>query len=268
MSRSGSTRPPARHLQAMEAAWLPAEAAGFAALRPWLRTMRRGDGHPVLVLPGFMTTDQSTAALRMVLHRQGYWAHPWRLGRNIGPTSRVVNGMGHRLEALHDRHQRPVTLIGQSLGGVYARILARQHPDLVRQVISLGSPYRMVEGDRSGVDGIWERFRRFHDGELAFAELAEHERPLLEVPSTSVYSRADGVAPWHTCIDAERDQCENIEVRGSHIGMAVNPAVVVAVLDRLAQPAGAWRPFVPPRAMRSWYPRPRRWHAERPVRVA
>ena len=185
----------------MEAAWLPAEAAGFAALRPWLRTLKRGDGHPVLVLPGFMTTDRSTAALRAVLRGQGYWAHPWRLGRNIGPTARIVTGMRQRLEELHDRHERPVTLIGQSLGGVYARVLAREHPELVRQVISLGSPYRMVDGDRSGADGVWERFRRFHDGELAFAGLAEHERPVGGAFDIRVLAcrRGGAVAHVHRC---------------------------------------------------------------------
>jgi len=252
----------------MEAAWLPAEAAAFVAVRPWLRTAPPGDEHPVLVLPGFTATDQSTAALRAVLRQQRYFAHAWRLGRNIGPTARIVDGMRRRLQEVHDLHGRSVSLIGQSLGGVYARALAREHPELVRQVISLGSPYRMTDGDRSGADRAWERVRHLHDGELTFMELLEEDRPPLEVPATSIYSRTDGVAPWHTCIDAEREQCENIAVHGSHIGMAINPAVIVAVLDRLAQPEGRWKPFAPPRALRSWYPRPTRWHAERPRRAA
>jgi len=159
-------------------------------------------------------------------------------------------------------------VIGQSLGGIYARTLARERPDLVRQVISLGSPYRMVEGDRSAAQHAWDRVRHLHDGELAYAGLLEQDRPPLRVPATSVYSRTDGVAPWHTCIDAQRDQCENIEVHGSHVGMCVNPAVVVAVLERLGQPEGRWRPFVPPAGLGSWYPRARRWHLERPGRAA
>jgi pimeloyl-ACP methyl ester carboxylesterase len=203
-----------------------------------------------------------------VLRERGYWAHRWRLGRNVGPTARIVDGMRHRLEELHERHGRSVSLIGQSLGGIYARTLARERPDLVRQVISLGSPYRMVDGDRSAAQYAWERVRHLHDGELAYAGLLEQDRPALLVPATSVYSRTDGVAPWHTCIDAQRDRCENIEVHGSHVGMCVNPAVVVAVLDRLAQPERGWQPFVPPAGLRSWYPRPRRWHLERPRRAA
>src|SRR5215207_1896815 len=115
MSRPGSVRPPHRHLQAIEVAWLPAELAGFAALHPWLATLPHGDGHPVLVMPGFTATDDSTAPLRTVLRARGYCVHGWRLGRNIGPTARIGNGMRHRLEELHARHGRSVSLIGQSL---------------------------------------------------------------------------------------------------------------------------------------------------------
>src|SRR3954447_3493069 len=210
MGRAGSMRPPHRHLQAMEAAWLPAEVAGFAALHPWLETLTYGDGHPVLVLPGFIGGDESTMALRRVLRERGYWAHRWRLGRNLGPSRRIVGGMRHRLEEVHYRHGRTVSLIGQSLGGVYARALARERPDLVRQVISLGSPYRMVDGDRSTAQHTSDHFSHVDDGQLAYAGLLEQDRPALQVPATSVYSRTDGVAAWHTCIDAAGDRCENI----------------------------------------------------------
>jgi pimeloyl-ACP methyl ester carboxylesterase len=253
-------------LQAMEAAWLPLEAAGFWTMRPFLRVLGGGDQHPVLVLPGFSATDQSTVPLRWALRGRGYWAHSWRLGRNIGPTSRIVTGMRKRLEELHDEHDRTVTIIGQSLGGIFARHLARERPELVRQVITLGSPYRMVEGDRSAAQPLWEQVQHLHDGDLQLQDIAEHERPPLVVPATSIYSRTDGVAPWQTCIDEVREHAENIEVRGSHVGMGVNPAVIVAVLDRLGQPEGDWRPFAPPPGLRSWYPRPAGWHERRPPR--
>src|SRR3954454_14869389 len=98
MGRAGSMRPPPRHLQAMEAAWLPAEVAGFAALHPWLVSVPYRDGHPVLVLPGFLGGDAATVALRAVLRQRGYWAHRWRLGRHLAPSRRIVEGMRHRLE--------------------------------------------------------------------------------------------------------------------------------------------------------------------------
>jgi pimeloyl-ACP methyl ester carboxylesterase len=252
-------------LQAMEAAWLPVEAAGFWVAGPMLRTLGRGDQHPVLVLPGFSASDSSTAPLRWALRGQGYWVHAWKLGRNIGPTSRAVNGMRQRIEELHDQHGRTVTLIGQSLGGIYARLLARENPDMVRQVITLGSPYRMVEGDRSAAQGLWKQVEHLHDGKLALNELREQDRPPLLVPATSIYSRTDGVAPWQTCIDEVREHAENIEVYGSHVGMGVNPAVLVAVLDRLAQHEDDWRPFAAPLGMRSLYPRPANWHERKPL---
>ncbi len=259
-------RAPGRALRALEAAWLPIEAAGFWAIRPLLRGMGRGDRHPVLLLPGFTADDDSTALLRATLRTQGYYAHSWGLGRNLGPTARIVDGMRARLDELHDQHGRPVSLIGQSLGGVYARLLARERPEAVRQVITLGSPYRMQEGDRSTAQPMWERVRHLHDGDLPLATVREEDRPPLEVPATSIYSRTDGVAPWHTCIDVVAEQSENIEVRGSHIGMAINPAVVVAILDRLSQDEDDWRPFAPPPGLRSWYPRPASWQ-ERRTRV-
>ena len=263
MSETRPVRPPTPLLQALEAAWLPLETAGFLALRPLLRTIGRGDQHPVLILPGFGASDDSTVPLRWTLRGQGYWVHAWGLGRNIGPTARAVTGMRERLEELHSQHGRTVTLIGQSLGGIYARVLAREAPESVRQVITLGSPYRMVDGDRSAAQAMWDQVKHLHDGDLEVLGLREQDRPPLVVPATSFYSRTDGVAPWQTCIDEVREHTENIEVRGSHVGMGVNPAVVYAILDRLSQPEGDWRPFAAPPVIRSWYPRPANWHERR-----
>src|SRR3954469_2004070 len=113
MSESRPVRPPTPLLQALEAAWLPLEAAGVWAIRPFLRSVGRGDQHPVLLLPGFTASDQSTLPLRWALRSQGYWAHAWGLGRNIGPTARIVDGMRQRLGELYEQHGRQVTLIGQ-----------------------------------------------------------------------------------------------------------------------------------------------------------
>jgi hypothetical protein len=250
----------------MEAAWLPYEAAGFCAVRPLLRRLGAGDQHPVLLLPGFWAGDQSTAPLRWTLRSQGYWAHSWHLGQNIGPSNRVVSGMRRRIVELNEQHGRTVTLIGQSLGGIYARLLAREQPEFVRHVITLGSPYGLVAGDHSSAETLWEMVRPLHDGDLLLNEMREQDRPPLIVPATSIYSRTDGVAPWQACIDEVREHTENIEVRGSHIGMAINPAVIVAILDRLGQPEGDWRPFAPPVPLRAWYPRPAGWHERRPAR--
>ena len=217
----------------------PFEVAAFWGLQPLLRAMGRGDEHPVLLLPGFAASDRSTVPLRWVLRGQGYWAHAWQLGRNVGPTRQAVSGMRRRLKELHATHGRRVSIVGQSLGGIYSRQLAREHPELVRQVITLGSPYRMVERPQGTA--------------------AEHQRPAQVVPATSIYSRTDGIAPWQTCIDVVGPLTENIEIYGSHVGMGVNPAVVYAVLDRLAQPEDDWQPFRAPLPLRAWYRRAANW---------
>jgi hypothetical protein len=152
--------------------------------------------------------------------------------------------------------------VGWSLGGVYARELARHHPGAVRQVITLGSPFRFRAGDRSRASSVYDsvapREQRFLE-----ARTAEHERPALSVPVTSIYTRTDGVVRWHACLEQTGATCENIEVRGTHSGLGVNVAAAVAVADRLAQPEAQWAPFRPPPLLRDLYPRPVSWESAR-----
>jgi pimeloyl-ACP methyl ester carboxylesterase len=253
---------PRRTRQLFELLW-PLEASAFAMAAPALRVRLGGDGHPVLVLPGFIAGDASTRPLRWAIRNQGHRTHGWGLGRNIGPTGPIVDGMRARLTEVAERYGRTVSLVGWSLGGVYARALAREQPTIVRQVISMGSPYRMVEGDASGASALWRRFQHLHDGDIELNRIAEQDRPKLAVPATSIYSRWDGVAPWQTCIDVAGPFAENIEVRTTHSSMGLHPAVVFAVLDRLRLPDGRWRPFRPPAALRPWYPRPVTWRPRR-----
>jgi len=134
------SRPPSRLLLALEvrAIW---ELQAFLAAYPLLQRAPRGDGHPVLVLPGLAASDASTRPLRAYLTEQGYAAHGWKQGPNHGPRAGVEEGMQARLAELAERYQRKVSLIGWSLGGVFARELARRRPAQVRQVITLGSPF-------------------------------------------------------------------------------------------------------------------------------
>ena len=225
----------------METLW-PLEAAAFVAAAPLFRTTRRGDGHPVLVLPGFTADDASTVALRWSIRGQGYSTHPWRLGRNLGPTEAIMTGVRARLRELAERHRRAVSIVGWSLGGTYARTLGRECPDLVRQVISLGSPYRMVEGDKSSATALWKRYEHLHDADVDLNRIAEQERPRLTVPATSVYSRRDGVTRWQTCIDEVGPLAENIEVYSSHASLGAHPGGHV----RCARPVAASRGSVAP----------------------
>jgi pimeloyl-ACP methyl ester carboxylesterase len=230
-----------------------AEFGLLLAALPLQRALPVGDGHPVLVLPGLLAADDSTWPLRRILRGLGYRVHGWRLGRNIGPTAAAVTGMQDRLHALHTRYRTPVSVIGWSLGGIYARTLARRTPAAVRQVITLGSPFRLADERQSRASRIFNRYTHLH---VARAPLPlEHDVDALPVPATSIYSRFDGIVAWQACLDSPSPRSENIAVVGSHFGYGHNPAVVWALADRLAQPLGGWAPFQPPRALRTLFPR-------------
>lgn len=256
---STSARGPSALLRAMEIR-APFEYATMAATAPLLGRLADGDGHPVLVLPGFTAGDRSTRPLRAVLRRQGYHTHGWRLGNNIGPTPEIVEGLADRFHTIHQETDEKVSLVGWSLGGIYARELARRFPDQVRQVITLGSPFRMVESDGSSASRAWEALRHRHVERPDLDSRPELEKPPLEVPATSIYTRTDGIVRWQKCLEADGPQRENIEVSGSHCGLGFNPAAVIAVSDRLRQPKGEWRPFQPTLGQRALFPFPARWH--------
>jgi pimeloyl-ACP methyl ester carboxylesterase len=250
-------REPSLRLRAYEARVL-FEASLFLTWAPVLGLLPSGDGHPVLVLPGFTSGDPSTIPLRCQIACWGYRSYAWKLGRNIGPTPAVLEGIDARLRAVYEAEGRPVSIVGASLGGLYGRELARSYPTMVRQVITLGSPYRFVFGDRSSVSRLSDLLLASYAPEW-IARAREHVRPAVPVPTTSIYTRTDGVVRWHLCIDAGGPRRENIEVLASHSGMGVNPAVMLAVADRLAQPEGEWKPFRPPRLLRHFYPKPAVW---------
>lgn len=206
----------------------------------------RGDGHAVLVLPGFLTSDAATVVLRAYLKRLGYASYGWGLGRNLG--HRAVGRDGEKLRTRFDeiyaRSGRRVSLIGWSLGGVMARQLARERPDAVRQVIALGSPF----GGNPAATTLRRTYQRV-TGESLSDPLVKARWQLgagaMPVPMTAIYTRGDGIVAWRNCVEADAPQTENIEVAGSHCGLPVNAAALIALADRLAQPEGQWRAFSP-----------------------
>ena len=236
--RTDPTQPPSRELLLLEvrALW---ELAAFVASYPMLRLAPRGDGHPVLVLPGWLASDSSTQPLRWFLRRRGYHAHGWRLGRNHGPTAEIVGGMAERLTQLRARHGRPVSLVGWSLGGIYARELARRRPEDVRQVITLGSPF----SGAPRASNAWRLYERVSERKVEDWEGRERMKTPPPVPSTAIYSRTDGIVAWQGCLERHGPTSENIEVAGSHCGLGHNPQALFALADRLAQAEGDWRPF-------------------------
>lgn len=199
-----------------------------------------GDGHPVMVLPGFFGSDAYNTALRRFLARRGYAVHGWGQGVNLGPRDGVLEDLQERFLDLASRYAQPLTLIGHSLGGIFAREIAREYPEKVRHVISLGSPFG--EGRMTG--SVPARL---------FAALnPPEELPVEEdvlsvpppVPTTAIYSRGDGIVNWRTTLQAQgHDRTQSIRVRGSHCGMTLNPAIWYLVAECLALDAGDWQPF-------------------------
>ena len=228
-------RPGAAHtgLLAMEAPRASIELGALAAAAPFLAAGPRGDGHPVLVLPGLFGGDRSTLLLRRYLRWLDYSVSGCGLGANIGPTEAVVSGLRARLEQLAQDSGRPVSLVGWSLGGIYAHELARRAPGSVRQVLTLGSPVRSA--------------RR------APASPGSQARP-LRVPATAVYTRSDAIVRWQSCLLRPGKRRENVEVYGSHCGLGHNPAVLHVLADRLAQGDQSWRPFAPRALVRHAFP--------------
>jgi pimeloyl-ACP methyl ester carboxylesterase len=224
----------------------------LAALAPVLAGAPRGERHGVFVLPGLMATDASTLVLRGVLAGLGHDVVGWALGRNVGPTARVLDGMPTALERLAQRSGGPVSVVGWSLGGIFGRELARQRPELVRQVITLGSPFALTDPRQSRADGAYRRYAGTH-ARGRVPSRAQVARP-LEVPSTAVYSRRDGIVAWEACRAPESALHHNVEVRCGHLGFGVDPATLWVVADRLAQPPGRQQRFVPPTALRLLFP--------------
>lgn len=230
-------------LAATEPARAAASAVGLAASFPLLRLAPRGEPHPVLVLPGLMASDVSTRALRRWLRGLGYPVVGWELGRNRGPTQEVVDELPRLLRRLADQHGTAVSIVGQSLGGIYARRLAQRSPREVRQVVTLGSPFGMAHRgpDDSPAARLYVRLSPRHSGRISGSRV--HLAEPLAVPSTSIYSRWDGVVDWRACLQKTGPRSENVAVHASHLGMGFDPAVLWIVADRVAQPKDGWQPF-------------------------
>jgi len=231
-----------------------ADLAALLVAAPGLLTAPRGDGHGVLIFPGLLAGDPSTGPLRAFLRSLGYDARGWELGRNHGPTEAVLAGLPRALLSHSERTGRPVSLIGWSLGGIYAREMARRYPREVRQVITLGSPYAQTHPGQSHAQGTYQRLSFLHAPRSKLPSSEQRSRP-VNVPSTSVYSRLDGIAAWQACVEPETALHQNVGVRCSHVGFGVDPATLWLIADRLARPAGLQVPFRPPRSLRPLYPR-------------
>ena len=229
---------------ASEPARAALEGVAAAATAAWLLAAPRGHGQPVLVLPGLFATDAYTAPLRAYLRTMGFDARPWGAGRNLGHWEALETIVLPALELLHEETGARVGLVGASMGGLYAREAARRVPHLVRSVVTLASAVT----DPDHANHVWPAYERV-TGQPA-ESLAS---PVPPVPSTSVYSRLDGLSDWRPCLQGASDHTEDVQVLSSHLGLAWHPAVLYLVADRMAQPEDGWQPFVPPAQARYLY---------------
>jgi pimeloyl-ACP methyl ester carboxylesterase len=204
-----------------------AEITSLIPATSFLYLAPRGDGHPVLFLPGLGAGDGSTTVLRGFLSTLGYQSYSWNLGTNLGPSmpNLLVNLSTRLNQVFTATGARKVSIVGWSLGGVYARVLAHHHPEKVRQVITLGSPFAGSPRSTSSQE-------RLLAGE-----------PLPGVPSSAVFSKSDAIVPWRMATQQPTEIAENVEVYTGHIGLGFSPAVLYAAADRLATREGKWQPL-------------------------
>lgn len=231
--------PPHLFLLAMEYRAL-LELGFFVMCRPFLPLLPQGDGHGVLIVPGFVQDEKAVAPMRKALRRLGYQAHTWDQGRNLGFSKAALASLRAQAEALAESTQKRVSVIGWSLGGIFARELAFEIPDELRLVITLASPFGR-NPQASNMRWIYDLVTKHRVDEIDDAMVVRIRQP-LPVPSTAIYSRMDGIVAWETCIEETLSRTnENIEVLGSHSGLGFNVQVLYVIADRLAQQSGAWR---------------------------
>ena len=254
-SHATSLRPPRLRHSVMEFGRVVLEMGSAALLAPVLKALPEGDGHTVLTIPGFMGADGSTSRLRKFLNNRGYRAIPWGLGRNaaeVGASSlddflehrrRTEETIAARVEKEFHASGSKVTLIGWSLGGLYAVALAHRYPQWIRQVITLGTPY----GDPRGTS-LYNLMGRINNYKVAVDEAAlarwvgyTYSGGVLRVPVLALYSESDGI------VGAGIARCEgdpryvtNMAVMASHVGFPFNPVVFAVIANHLVEPHERW----------------------------
>lgn len=204
-----------------------------------MKTMDRkelpsGDGHAVVIFPGLATDHTAMAPLKGLCQDLGYAAFDWGRGRNTGPQGDIdewLDELANDVQDMTRAHAAPITLLGWSLGGIYAREVAKRVPERVRQVITMGSPFASTP-DHTHARWI---YRLLNGKKPLFTQsLAKRLAAAPQVPTTSIFSRTDGIVPWQACIqEGNARHCENIEVTGSHCGLGWNTEVFRVVADRL-----------------------------------
>lgn len=239
---------PSKFLLSMEIIRVVCEyGLGWLSFVPLMHISPEGDKHPILVLPGLGTTDSSTGFLRYFLDSIGYTSFQWELGRNLGPREgidKLISRLVDRVNFIHKEtgHQQ-VTIIGQSLGGIYGREIAKVCPELVRQVITLGTPFKCAPHG-TNVSVLYEILSK--DTSHRNPEIMKKIEMAPPVPFTSIYSKTDGVVHWKSSLEIEGPISQNIEnSTSSHIGMGYNPISLYILAQKLIQQKENWTHYTP-----------------------
>ena len=220
------------------------EASTLIPAQSMLKDLPPGDGHPVMTLPGFLASDRSTRVLRRYIYHWGYDSFRWRQGRNLGPNrqNNLERTLDARLEKIYKETGRKVSLVGWSLGGLYAREMARRNPGLVRSVITLGSPHGNPKATNAW--RIYEALSGISIDDNLIQDRVENLRqPIGDVPVTAIFSKSDAIVHSDIARLPVDTKVENIGISTSHIGMGFNPIVLYLIADRLRQPRDDWTPF-------------------------
>ena len=207
----------------------------------------KGNGGVVLLIPGFLAGDWSMVRLRDFLTRIDYRVAFAGVAVNLGPTKGFIPQLDRAVERAFAADERPIAVIGQSLGGVYARGLAHRHPDKIRHVVTLCAPIHFPVA--TPLEGIARLLAPFHD--RAALELQEEIGRAPSVPVTAIYSKTDGIIDWRSCLQDEAAGYVNVEVSGSHSAMASNPNAQRVIAQALATGSGGLRSAPAKRARQS-----------------
>ncbi len=214
----------------------------YLPYRVFNKKEENGDGHPVLILPGFLGSDFSTIPLRSFIHKLGHKVYGWGAGRNYANTN-YVDLLIEKVERIYKRHQEPITIVGWSLGGIYARQIAKHNPDIIRQIIVMGSPFKGLT-EPNNLNWMYELLKK---SKIVTEELDEELKADIPkpapVPTTAIFTKEDGVVPWELCLEEQDNWHQNVQVRGSHLGLGVNPLVLEIIEDRLKLDKSNWHYF-------------------------
>lgn len=198
------------------------------------KTLKKGDGHPVLVIPGLLSNDLATKPLRTLLEKLGYPVYGWDLGINLANLD-DVGILDQRLKEIHKTHNKKVTVIGWSLGGLYTRKIAQDNLAITKQIITLGSPFRSLEVPGAAMTTLKILYR---SNEIPIPP--EHQtwvnniKKPLDIQTTCLYSKKDGIVPWSLCLESIEDEYhENAEIKSSHTGMVSNIEAIKIILSKL-----------------------------------